>query len=164
MEPLTFVLAMADDGAIGLGGALPWDIPEDRRFFVRATLGHAVIMGRRTWEEVGAPLRGRRNIVVSRTPGLVLDGAEVVPSIEAAIASARTTDPDPRVIGGAAIFETALPYATRILLTEVHRTVAADTYLALDRTGFREVGRARGSEDPTIELVTLERIEAPQSA
>lgn len=161
MQPLTFVLAMADDGAIGLDGKVPWDIPEDRRHFVRETMGHAIIMGRRTWEEVGEPLPGRRNIVVSRSPGLSLEGAEVVATVEAAIALARTTDPDPRVIGGAQIFDAALPYATRILLTEVHRQVAADTHYRFDRAGWRETARARG-QDESIELVTLER-ESPQS-
>lgn len=156
VERLTLVLAVADDGAIGLRGALPWDIPEDRRHFQRETLGHAIIMGRRTWDEVGAALPGRRNIVVSRTT-TSLPGAEVVPSLDEALALARTSDPEPCVIGGAEIFALAWPLATRVSLTEVHRQVEADTYFRVDRTGFRETSRRRGAEDPTIELVVLER-------
>ena len=156
MDALTLVLAIADDGAIGLRGQLPWDIPEDRRHFAAATLGHAVIMGRATWDEVGRPLAGRRNIVVSRQVGLVLEGAEMATSVEGAIRLARATDADPRVIGGAQIVLAALPFATRIVLTEIHREVEADTRLQLDRRGFRETERRRG-DDPTIEFVTLER-------
>ena len=152
------MLALADDGALGFEGRVPWDIPEDRRHFPRVTMCHAIVMWRRTWEEVGAPLPGRRNIVVSRSAGLVLPGAEVASDVERAIALARTTDPDPHVIGGARIFDAAFAYVTRIELTEVHRHVRADTYWHLDRTGLRETARVRG-EDPTIDFVTLERAE-----
>ena len=154
--PLSLVLALADDGALGLRGQVPWDIPEDREHFRRLTVGHAVIMGRRTWDEVGKPLDHRRNIVVSRQPTLQLVGAEVVGSLEAAIALARQADPEPFVIGGADLFQRALPLATTIHLTEVHRRVEADTRFALDRSGFVERERRRGA-DPTIELVTLVR-------
>ncbi len=156
MDALTIVLAVADDGALGLRGQVPWDIAEDRRHFTAATMGHAVIMGRSTWEETRRPLAGRRNIVVSRRPGLALEGAEVASSLDAAIGLARSSDADPRVIGGAQLALAALPLATRILLTEVHRKVIADTYFALDRHGFRETERRRGV-DPTIDFVTLER-------
>jgi dihydrofolate reductase len=156
MDDLTLVMAIADDGAVGLRGKVPWEIPEDRRHFAEATVGHAVIMGRATWDEVGAALADRRNIVVSRRAGLALAGAEVAASVEDAIRMARATDSDPRVIGGAEVARAALPFTSRILLTEVHREVEADTYFALDRRGFRETDRRRG-EDPTIEFVTLER-------
>lgn len=156
MKPLTMVLAMADDGAIGKDGKVPWRIPEDLKHFKSSTLGHAIVMGRKTWDEVGKPLPGRRNLVVSRKPGLSLEGAEVFGSLEDAIAAARTTDDDPRIIGGAVIYEAAMPFATRILLTEVHRKVDADTYFQLDRTGWRETARRKG-ETEGVEFVTLER-------
>lgn len=155
--PLTLVVAVADDGAIGLGGKLPWRIPEDLRHFKRVTMGHAVIMGRKTWDEVGKPLPGRRNIVVSRQPGLALDGAEIARSVEEAIALARRTDEAPCVIGGSAIYAAALPLATKIHLTEVHRAVEADTYFPpFDRSAWRETERRRG-ESEGVEFVTLER-------
>jgi dihydrofolate reductase len=156
VDDLTIVMAIADDGAIGLSGKVPWDIPEDRKRFATATLGHAIIMGRATWDEAGAGLADRRNIVVSRRAHLALDGAEVAASVEDAIRMARATDADPRVIGGAQVARAALPFTTRILLTEVHRKVEADTFFALDRSGFHETDRRRG-DDPTIEFVTLER-------
>ena len=153
--PLVLVVAVADGGVIGKDGGLPWRIPEDMRHFKAMTMGHAIIMGRRTWEEVGKPLAGRRNIVVSRTlSGLA--GAEVVGDLASAIALARTTDDEPRVIGGRAIYEAALPLATRIHLTEVHRKVEGDTFFHLDRTGWREVERRPGASEG-VEFVTLER-------
>ncbi len=153
------IVAVADDGAIGLRGKLPWRIPEDLKFFKTATMGHAIIMGRKTWDEVGKPLPGRRNIVVSRQPGLQLPGAEVVASLDDAIALARQTDDEPFVIGGGAIFAAALALATKIYWTEVHKKVEADTYFPpFDRTGWRETSRRRGESDD-VEFVTLERPE-----
>jgi dihydrofolate reductase len=156
--PLTLVVAVADDGAIGLRGALPWRIPEDLKHFKNATMGHAIIMGRKTWDEVGRPLPGRRNLVVSRQAGLTLDGAEVCGSLEEAVRRARETDPEPCVIGGSALFAEALPLATKILLTEVHRDVEADTFFPpFDRTEWRETARRQG-ETEGVEFVTLERV------
>ena len=155
--PLVMVVAVADGGAIGCGGKIPWHIPEDLKHFKAMTLGHAIIMGRKTWDEVGRPLPGRRNLVVSRQPGLALEGAEVFGSLEEAIAAARETDPEPRVIGGSAIYEAAMPLATRIYLTEVHRQVDADTFFpAFDRSLWREVERRPGATEG-VEFVTLER-------
>jgi dihydrofolate reductase len=155
-KPLAMILAIGDNGAIGKDGKVPWRIPEDMRFFKKTTMGHAVIMGRKTWDEVGKALPGRRNLVVSRKPGLTLEGAEVFTSVEDAIAAARETDDEPYVIGGAEIYAAAMPLATRIYLTEVHRDVDADTFFQLDRTGWREVER-RPAETEGVEFVTLER-------
>ena len=156
LQPLMLVLAIGNRGAIGLRGKLPWRIPEDMKHFRRVTTGHAVIMGRKTWDEVGKPLPQRRNIVVSGNPQLTLEGAEVVGTLGEAIVRARTTDTEPRVIGGARIFRDALPLATRIHLTEVHRDVEADTFFELDRRGFHETERRDGDE-PGVVFLTLER-------
>jgi dihydrofolate reductase len=154
--PLALVVAIADNAVIGKDGGLPWRIPEDLRHFKNVTMGHAVIMGRKTFESIGRVLPGRRFIVVSRRPGLTLEGCDVAPSLEDAIARARQTDDEPRVIGGAAVYEAALPFATRIYLTEVHREVDGDAFFHLDRGGFREVARHAG-ETEGVEFVTLER-------
>ena len=143
--PLTFIVAVARNGVMGKDGKLPWDLPEDRAFFRDTTMGHAVIMGRRTWDERGAPLPGRRNIVVSRAGQVSGEGREVVTTIEDAIALARTTDPDPFVLGGAEIFRLAMPYATRILLTEIDFDAEGDTFFpALDQAAWRAVERRPG--------------------
>ncbi|MDB4942442.1 MAG: Dihydrofolate reductase [Labilithrix sp.] len=156
--PLSLVVAMADDRAIGKDGQVPWRIPEDLRFFKNVTMGHAIVMGRKTWDEVGRPLPGRRNLVVSRTPGLRLEGAEVFGSLEEAVMAARASDPEPFVIGGSHLYAAALPIATRLYLTEVHRTVeGADTFFPpFDRSEWREVER-RAAETEGVEFVTLER-------
>lgn len=155
MAPLSMILAVADNDVIGSEGKVPWRIPEDLRFFKNTTMGHAIIMGRKTFAEVGKPLPGRRNIVVSRTAD-GFEGSELARSLEEAITMARTTDPEPFIIGGAKIYEAALPFATRIFVTEVHRQVDGDTSFHLDRTGWRETARRKG-ESEDVEFVTLER-------
>ena len=155
-EPLCLVLAVAKNGAIGNKGSLPWHVPEDLKHFRRSTIGHAVIMGRKTWAEVGKPLPNRRNLVVTRDPELRLEGAEVVTSLEEAIVRARTTDAEPRVIGGAEIYRLALPLATRVLLTEIQLEPEGDVFFHLDRSGFRETERRVG-DDPRAVYITLER-------
>lgn len=155
-EPLVLVLAVARNGAIGKDGKVPWRIPEDLKHFKAMTMGHAIVMGRKTYEETRRPLPGRRNIVISRKPEYAAPGCEVVSSLEEAIALARTADPEPRVIGGAEIYRLALPLATRIYLTEVDSDVEGDTFFAVDRTGFRETER-RAGETPGVWFVTLDR-------
>jgi dihydrofolate reductase len=156
MEPLVFVLAIGRNGALGKDGKVPWYIPEDLRHFKAMTMGHAILMGRKTHEETRRPLPGRRNIVITRNPGYEAPGCEVVATLGEGIALARTSDPEPRVIGGAEIYRLALPLATRIHLTEIDRDVEADTFFYLDRTGFRETERRRG-ETPDVWFVTLDR-------
>ncbi|MBK8254205.1 MAG: dihydrofolate reductase [Polyangiaceae bacterium] len=157
MLPLVLVLAVARNGIIGKNGKLPWHIPEDLKHFKAMTLGHAIIMGRRTYQETGRPLPGRRNIVISRNAAFTAPGCEVVQSLQQAIELARTTDPEPRVIGGAEIYQLALPFATRIYLTEVNRDVEGDTTFILDRSGFNETSRKKG-ETADVEFVTLDRM------
>lgn len=111
------IWAQSTSGVIGRDGTIPWSLPEDMAHFKRLTMGHTVVMGRRTWESLPVrfrPLPGRRNVVVSRNPVYRAEGAEVVDSIEAAI-----TGVDTWVIGGAEIYHLALPLATRCEVTEV---------------------------------------------
>jgi dihydrofolate reductase len=125
---LILIAAISRNGVIGRGGQLPWDLPEDRAHFRRTTMGHAVIMGRRTWDETGRALDGRRNIVVSRSGTVSGTDREVVPTLAEAIAQARTTDPAPFVIGGAQMFRLALPMATGMILTELTFDADGDTF------------------------------------
>lgn len=157
MEPLVFVLAVSRNGIIGKNGKVPWHIPEDLKHFKAMTIGHAIVMGRKTYEETGRPLPNRRNIVISRDPNFSAPGCEVVTSLEEGIALARTTDPEPRVGGGAEIYRLALPLVTRIYLTEIDRDVEGDTVFHLDRTGFVETERRKG-ETPDVTFVTLDRV------
>ncbi|MBL8921956.1 MAG: dihydrofolate reductase [Myxococcaceae bacterium] len=155
-QPLGLVVAVARRGAIGKNNALPWRIPEDLRHFKAVTLHHAVIMGRATWESLGKPLVERRNIVVSRTLREA-PGAEVAPSLDAALALARTSDPLPMIIGGARLYAEALPLATRLFLTQIDRDVEADTFFPpWEPSEWREVKREQG-QTPEVLFLELER-------
>jgi dihydrofolate reductase len=156
--PLTLVAAVGRNGVIGRAGQLPWDLPEDRAHFRRTTLGHAIIMGRRTWDERGEPLDGRRNIVVSRSGAVSGAGREIYRTLEEAIAAARTTDPEPMVIGGEQIFRLALPLATRLVLTEVDFDAEGDTHFPpFDRQAWTAVTRRPGDR---ATYVVYERADA----
>lgn len=145
-RPLSLILALGANGALGRGGQLPWSEPEDREHFERTTRGHVVIMGRRTWEEEGRPLPDRTNIVVSRSfVPPAGSGVLAAETLDDALALAWTVDPEPFVIGGARMFEEALPKATRIYLTEIPSAPDADVFFALDRSGFRVVEERAGA-------------------
>lgn len=129
MRPsLTLVAAASRNRVIGKDGQLPWHEPEDLKYFRTVTTGHAIIMGRKTWDALGKPLPKRRNLVVTRQADLALPGVEVFNTLAAAIEAARTTDPEPQVIGGGQLYALALPLATRVLLTEVQREVEGDAW------------------------------------
>jgi dihydrofolate reductase len=139
----SLVVAMSRNRVIGRGNRLPWRLPADLAYFKRVTLGHPVIMGRRTWESIGRPLPGRKNIVVTRDRGYEARGAVVVGSLEEAWQAAGEAD-EACVIGGTSLFEEALPVADRIHLTEVEAEVEGDTWFpAFDRSRWtaREVER-----------------------
>ena len=151
--PLAIVVAVARNGVIGRAGGLPWSVPEDLRHFRAVTMGHTILMGRRTWEGIGLPLPGRRTIVVTRGPAPA--GAEGAPSLEEALLLARQTDDEPRIVGGAVLYAAALPLATRIFWTEIDQSPEGDTWFpSFDHTQWREVA-ARPSEG--ARFVELER-------
>ncbi len=111
------IVAMNRESAIGRNGDLPWHIAEDLRHFKELTMGHPVIMGRKTWESLPKrPLPGRRNIVISRNPDYKADSAEVFCSLEAAVDACREV---PFIIGGAQIYEKAVPFCSKIFITSV---------------------------------------------
>jgi len=116
---------MARNRVIGKGGALPWRLPEDLKRFRSLTMGHPIIMGRKTYDSIGRPLPGRRNIVISRQPGLVIDGVETAASLQAALEMAADAD-EVFVIGGQQIYQAALPIADRIELTRIDRDFEGD--------------------------------------
>ena len=134
----SLVVAMDRNRVIGRDNHLPWRLPADLAYFKRVTMGHPVIMGRRTWESIGQPLPGRHNIVVSRTPGYEAPGCTVVDSLDAAWQAAGAAD-EACVIGGTSVFAEALPVADRIHLTEVDAEVEGDTWFPqFDRGEWRE--------------------------
>jgi dihydrofolate reductase len=122
--PFSLIAAIAAHRVIGDRGKLPWRLPDDMARFRRLTMGHAVLMGRATFDSLKKPLAGRRNIVLTRTSGLVLPGCEVVQTVEQAIAAAG--EGECFVIGGAAIYEQYLPLALRMYLTLIDAEVPGD--------------------------------------
>lgn len=140
---ITLIAAIARNGVIGRDGGLPWHLPADLKRFKEVTRGHQVVMGRRTFESLPGPLPKRRNIVVTRQADYQADGIEVAHSLEEAIAmaEARAESPDEVlfVLGGAVLYEAALPLADRLDLTMVDAEVDGDTrFPAFDESGWRE--------------------------
>ncbi len=141
---ISIVAAVARGGVIGRDNGLPWRLPEDMVRFRKLTIGHPVVMGRRTWDSLPKrfrPLPGRRNIVVTRNPAWQRDGADRAGSLEEAL---RLTEGEDRisVIGGAALFAAALPLADELLLTEIDLDIEGDTlFPPYDRDAFAEVAR-----------------------
>ena len=151
---ISLVAAVAHGGVIGNGNAIPWRIPEDLAFFRDLTMGHPVVMGRRTWDSLPdrfRPLPGRRNVVVTRNPDWQADGAEHAASLDDALhllgGAAQVF-----VIGGAEIFAAALPGADELVLTEIDRNVEGDVlFPPWSRDAFEEVTREQlVSEDGTV--------------
>jgi dihydrofolate reductase len=124
---VSIVVAAAENGVIGSANQLPWRLPDDMKWFRSLTLGKPVVMGRRTFESMGRPLRDRTNIVVSRQPGLHLDGCIVVDSLSAAFDAAASA-PEIMVIGGAEIYRQVLASTTTVYLTRVHARVEGDVH------------------------------------
>jgi dihydrofolate reductase len=161
--PVELVVAMARGGAIGRGNALPWRLPEDLRRFRALTMGHAVVMGRRTWDSIGRSLPGRTNVVISRDAGRRAEGAVCVDGLERALAVSAEAHPGlpALVIGGAQIYALALPLARRIHATEIELDVpGADAFFpAPDAACWARLSPEdrRGACGTAYRYVTFER-------
>lgn len=152
---------MATNRVIGRANGLPWTLPADLAHFKRLTFGNPIIMGRLTHESIGRPLPGRRNIVVSRDPGLVLPGCDVVPSLDEAYRITGNV-PEAFVIGGARLYASALATADRIYLTRIDAEIPGDTlFPPLDPQHWIEEEMARHAPDErnahALRFVRLER-------
>ncbi len=142
---IALVAAVAANGVIGLQGKLPWRLPADLAFFKRLTLGHTVIMGRRTWQSLGRPLPGRRNVVLTRDPLFSASGCRVAHSAEEAV---KGETGELFVIGGQEIFRQFLPLAQRLYITHVDAEVPGDAWFpAIDAKEWREVSGTPGTVD-----------------
>ena len=158
---LTLIVARARNGVIGAKGTLPWRLPEDLAFFKRTTMGHPIVMGRKTWQSIGRPLPGRRSIVVTRDRHFAASGAEVADSLDQALDLAAGSA-DVFVIGGAQLYEAALSRADRLLVTELDKDFEGDTFMpAPDPAHWREAKRQShppaGDRSFGFAFVTYER-------
>lgn len=121
MTMVSMIVAAAEDHAIGKRNEMLWHLPDDFKFFKETTMGHPVVMGRKTFQSLGRPLPKRPNIVISRQEGFVAEGAQVVSSLSDALQLAKTlTNTEIMVIGGGEIYKQALPLADKVYLTRVH--------------------------------------------
>ena len=135
---IILIAAIADNGVIGDQGRIPWHISDDLKRFKRLSMGHTVIMGRKTYESLGKPLPGRRNLVLTRTTNIA--GVECFISLDAALRACD--DATIFIIGGTEVYRQALPRANTLLLTHVHQSVSGDTrFPTYDRTAWHEVAR-----------------------
>jgi dihydrofolate reductase len=156
---ISMIVARSRNHVIGRDNQMPWKISADLQFFKRVTMGHPVIMGRKTWESIGRPLPGRRNIVVSRNAAYEATGGELVGSLDEALKSLGEF-PRVFVIGGEQLFTQAFPTADRLYITEIDMDVdGGDTFFEVpNQSDWKEVERTPGSEgDITFSFITLER-------
>jgi dihydrofolate reductase len=165
---VVLIAAVAENGVIGRNNALPWHIRSDLQHFKRLTVGRPVVMGRKTYESIGKPLKDRTNIVITRDPGYAAEGIVVAHGLDTAMQMARD-DAKERgadsiaVIGGSGVFNETLPMADRLEITEVHASPEGDTFFPpIDTKNWRETARMRHpaapQDDADISFITYERV------
>jgi dihydrofolate reductase len=159
---VSLIVAVARNSVIGRDGGLPWHLPDDMRHFRRTTLDKAVLMGRVTHASIGKPLERRLNVVLSRDHALTLQGCLVAHSFRDALIAAREYT-ELVVIGGAAVYASALAHATRVYLTRVHANVIGDVFFPeLDPTDWKEVEHTEHAADDrhthAFSISTLQRV------
>lgn len=158
---ISLIVAMARNRVIGSNNQMPWRLPADFAYFKRITLGHPIVMGRKTFESIGRILPGRRNIIVSRNRDFHVNGADVMYSLDEAISSCQG-HAEIFVIGGASLYAVALPHATRLYITEVDIAPVGETlFPVFDKSDWLETARQRVEPDVknacAMEFVVLER-------
>lgn len=154
---VTIVVAMGSDGVIGVDGAMPWHLPADLAHFKRATLGHPMIMGRKTYESIGRPLPGRTTIVVTGQPDWSAEGVQVAASFGQALDEALALDPDVFVVGGAQIYAEALGHGVvdRLVVTHIDAAPAGDTYFPdLNWSEWKVTEQEPHEGDPSFTIKT----------
>lgn len=149
MNGLAIIVAMAKNRTIGINNTLPWRCPEDLKHFKALTMGHHMVMGRKTFDSIGRPLPGRTTVVVTRDRGLTIEGCLIAHSLPEAIA-ACAGDEQIYIVGGAEIYAQAMPLADTLYITEIQQDVAGDAHFPeFDRNTWLEVSReARHQEIP----------------
>lgn len=158
---ISHIVAAAENGVIGVDNGLPWNIPEDTKFFRDKTKGHIVIMGRKTYDSMGKALPNRLNIVITRQKGYTLPDAKVVSSLEESIklakAELKNWPEEVFIIGGGQIYEESLPITDIVYLTRIHGDYSGSAkYPALDPKKFKEIHRLERKGTPDYTFLTYE--------
>jgi len=160
---LSIIVAVSENGVIGLNNQLIWRLPDDLKRFKKLTLGHPMIMGRKTFESIGKPLPGRQSIVITRDHEFTFEGAIVVHSLEEAIDEAQKLDQDEGfIIGGGDIYRQAQTFCDKLYITEVHTHTEGDTFFHIENCElWKETDRIHHENDEkhalSFDFVDLER-------
>ena len=159
---ISLIVAMASNRVIGINGQMPWHLSADLKKFKSITMGHPILMGRKTYESIGRPLPGRRNLVISRNPDYKIAGCEVFSDIQNAISSCDDCE-ELFVIGGAAFYESMLPKANFMYLTEINKEFTGDTYFPqIHKQEWQEIERQDINDDSSVDFaysfLKLERV------
>jgi dihydrofolate reductase len=153
---IALIVAISEDGTIGDKGKIPWHIREDLQRFKRLTMGHPIIMGRKTYESIGKPLPGRTNIVLTQNPTFTVP-PEVLTfaTLDAALDRCRANNVESVfIIGGSNVYQQALPLADKLFVTEVHKCINGDTkFPDYDRAEWTQTARKHGPECSFVEYV-----------
>lgn len=162
MSTISVIVAVAENNVIGANNDLIWRIPDDLKRFKALTTGHSIIMGRKTFESIGRPLPKRQNIVVSRNQNLQIEGCTVVSSLQSAFALCAK-ESEVFVIGGGQLYRQALPLASKLYLTKVHKAFEGDTFfpdISMDewREVYTEKGKPTDTDGLEFTFINLERI------
>lgn len=157
---ISMIAAMASNRIIGKDNQMPWHLPADFVWFKRCTMGKPVVMGRKTYQSIGRPLPGRQNIVISRDASLVIDGVDVVTSIDAALDKAGVAD-EVMIIGGGSIYTECLPRAGKLYITLIDADLDGDTQFPAWGAEWQETHREHYDADEKnqydMDFVILER-------
>jgi dihydrofolate reductase len=146
---ISFILAMDDNRVIGKDNQLPWHLPEDLKFFKRVTMGHPIVMGRKTYDSIGRPLPGRENIIITRNPDYRNEDCTVFNTIAGFLAYCKEKPEEEFfVIGGAEIFHQMMTNVNRLYITEIHEEFEGDTFFQeIDMESWNLISREKGLKD-----------------
>jgi len=147
MSRISIIVAMARNRTIGINNTLPWRCPEDLKHFKALTMGHHIVMGRKTFDSIGKPLPGRTTVIVTRNRKLKIEGCIMAHSLPEAIA-ACANDAEIFIVGGAELYAQALPLTNKLYITEIQQDVAGDAHFPeFDRAAWREVSREQRHQE-----------------
>ena len=157
---ISLIVAVSANHVIGARGELPWRLPDDLRRFKEITMGKPIVMGRKTWDSIGRPLPGRKNIVITRQKGFEAEGCEVVGSVAEAMTAAGDAA-DVMVIGGSEVYALFMPVADGLYLTRVHAEVEGDAFFpVIHETEWRLIGEEHhGADDRNEHAFSFQRFE-----
>ena len=144
---ISFVVAIGQNNVMGKDNAIPWHIPADLKFFKKVTMGHPIVMGRKTYDSIGKPLPGRENIIMTRNQNYAQEGCTVIHTIEELLKLEEKNE-EVCVIGGAEIFKITFPHADRLYLTKINHEFEGDTFFPdFDESEWKIISEEKGPKD-----------------